>query len=402
MTKENRVERHIINKNHKMFNICNQYCKLSKDLYNHANYIIRQEFIANNNFIGNYVVMGKMMKTEVSFKAIGSNSGQQTLKVLEKNWKSFFSAIKDWSKNKSKYLGKPKLPKYLDKEKGRFIVIMTNRQTLIKGNCLYFSFKPFHPYNGLIKTNIKGKHMQTRLVPKVGYYVLEIVYEVDVPEINNDDSRIIGIDLGLNNLMTVQNNFGEKSFIINGKPIKSYNQYYNTKKANAQSELKKVNGLNWSNKLSQLTLKRDNKINSYIHCATKYIVNYCMAFNINTVVIGKNKTWKQEFKRQRNFVQIPYEKLILQLQYKLRDIGIKVILTEESYTSKASFVDNDEMCKCTMFSGKRIKRGLYQTNDKQLINADVNGASNIIRKVFPNAFADGIKGVDFHPSIVNL
>lgn len=401
MTKENRVERHIINKNHKMFNICNQYCKLSKDLYNHANYIVRQEFIKNDTFL-NYSHMAKLMKTEESFKTIGSNSGQHTLKILERNWKSFFVAIKDWSKNKSKYLGKPRLPNYLDKEKGRFICVLTNTQTLIKGNDLYFSFKPFKPYNGLIKVKFKGKHMQTRIIPKIGYYVIEVAYEIEVPETRDYDSRIIGIDLGLNNLMTIQNNFNEKSFVVNGRPLKSMNQYYNMKKGKLQSELKKVNGLNWSNKLSQLTMKRDCKIDNYIHRATRYMVDYCRAFNVDTVVIGKNDTWKQEFKRQRNFVQIPFEKLIWQLQYKLRDIGIKVILTEESYTSKASFIDNDEMTKGTIFSGKRIKRGLYQTNDKQLINADVNGASNIIRKVFPNAFADGIKGVDFHPSIVNL
>ena len=401
MTKENRVERHVISKQHKMFNICNQYCKLSKDLYNHANYIIRQEFINNNKFIGNYVDMGKLMKLENSFKAIGSNSGQQTLKVLERNWKSFFVAIKDWSKNKSKYLGKPKLPKYLDKEKGRFMWILTNVQSKIIDGYLTFSFKPLKPFNNLIKTNVTQKHMQTRIIPKIGYYVLEIVYEIEVTKVNEYNDRIIGIDLGLNNLMTLQNNFNEKSFVINGKPLKSMNQYYNMKKAKLQSELKKVNGLDWSNKLSQLTLKRDNKIDSYLHKASKYIVDYCIAFNVDVVVIGKNTKWKQEFKRTRNFVQIPFEKLIIQLQYKLRDIGINVVLTEESYTSKASFVDEDDMTKCTMFSGKRIKRGLYKTSNGILINADINGASNIIRKVFPEAF-NGIKDVDFHPTIINL
>jgi len=346
--------------------------------------------------------MAKIMKTEESFKAIKSNSGQHTLKILERNWKSFFVAIKDWSKNPSKYLGRPRLPNYLDKDKGRFICVLTNTQTLIKGNNLYFSFKPFHPYNGLIKTKIQGKHIQTRIIPKNGYYVIEVVYEIEVPEINEVSSRIIGIDLGLNNLMTVQNTFGEVPFVINGKPLKSMNQYYNMRKARIQSELKKVNGLNWSNKISQLTLKRDNKIDNYIHKATKYLVNYCKAFNVDVVVIGKNKTWKQSSKRKRNFIQLPFEKVILQLQYKLKDIGIKMILIEESYTSKASFIDNDDMYKGVKFSGKRVKRGLYQSKDGLFINADINGASNIIRKVFPNAFADGIKGVDFHPVIINL
>ncbi|WP_342532640.1 transposase [Lysinibacillus sp. FSL K6-0057] len=397
---EGRVEQHHITKYHPMFKICNDYCKRSKNLYNHANYIIRQEFIKNNKFI-KYNDMAKLMKVEDSFKLFGSNSGQHTLKILERNWKSFFVAIKDWSKRPDKYLGRPKLPNYLDKDKGRFVWILTNVQSKIVDGYLKFTFKPLHPYNGLIKTNVTGKHMQTRIVPKDNYYILEIVYQIEVPEETESENRILGIDLGLNNLMTIQNNFGEKPFVINGKPIKSMNAYYNAKKATMQSELKRVNDKNWSKGLARLTMKRDNKLNNYLHMASRYIVDYCVACNVEVVVIGKNDKWKQEFKRQSSFIQVPFERLIHQIQYKLRETGIRVILTEESYTSKASFIDYDEMKKDTVFKGKRVKRGLYKTNTGELINADVNGASNIIRKVFPNAF-DGIEGVGFHPSIVNL
>ena len=399
MTKENRTERHIITKYHPMFKICSLYTRYSKDLYNHANYIVRQEFIANNNFI-KYNDLWKMMKTEESFKTIGSNSGQHTLKILERNWKSFFVAIKDWSKNPHKYLGKPKLPNYLDRN-GQFICVLTNMQSQIVDGYLYFAFKPFKPFNNLIKVQFNGKHMQTRIVPKNGYFVLEIIYEIEVPVLNEESNRIIGIDLGLNNLMAVQNNVGLKPIVINGKPLKAFNNYYNMKKANIQSELKKVNDMDWSNKLNRLTMKRDNKIDDYFHNASRYIVNYCIENNIDTVVIGKNDKWKQEFKNQSNFVQIPLEKLISKLQYKLRDVGVKVILTEESYTSRASFLDKDEMKNDIEFNGKRVKRGLYQTNDDVLVNADVNGASNIMRKVFPNIF-DGIKGVGLHPVIINM
>ena len=399
MLKGNRVERHIITKHHPMFKTCALYTRYSKDLYNHANYIVRKEFITNNNFI-KYKELWKMMKTEESFKTIGSNSGQHTLKILERNWKSFFVAIKDWSKNPQKYLGKPKLPNYLDKE-GQLVCVLTNMQSQIKNGYLYFAFTPFKPFNNLMKVQFNGKHMQTRIVPKKGYFVLEVVYEIEVPILKEESTKIIGIDLGLNNLMAVQNNVGLKPFVVNGKPLKAFNNYYNMKKSSIQSELKKVNGLDWSVKLNQLTMKRDNKIDDYFHNASRYIVNYCIENNIDTVVIGKNDKWKQEFKNQRNFVQIPLEKLINKLQYKLRDIGIKVILTEESYTSKASFIDNDEMKKDIEFSGKRVKRGLYQTNKGVLINADVNGASNIMRKVFPNIF-DGIKGVGLHPVIINM
>lgn len=397
---EGRVEQHIISRYHPMYKICDDYCKRSKNLYNHANYIIRQEFIKNSNFL-KYNVMANLMKIEDSFKSIGSNSGQHTLKILERNWRSFFVAIKDWSKKPDKYLGRPKIPNYLDKEKGRFIWVLTNQQSKIVDGYLKFTFKPLHPFNELIRTKVTGKHMQTRIVPKDNYYILEIVYQIEVPEETESENRIIGIDLGLNNLMTIQNNFGEKPFVINGKPIKSMNAYYNAKKATMQSELKMVNDKNWSKGLARLTMKRDNKLNNYLHLASRYIVDYCVACNVEVVVIGKNDKWKQEFKRQSSFIQVPFERLIHQIQYKLRETGIRVIVTEESYTSKASFIDYDEMKKDTVFKGKRVKRGLYKTNTGELINADVNGASNIIRKVFPNAF-DGIEGVGFHPSIVNL
>jgi len=398
--KELRIEKHQINKSHPMFKICKQYCRNSKNLYNQALYMIRQEYIKSNNYIGSYVDMGKLMKAEESFKTIGSNSGQQTLKVLDRTWKSFFAGLKEYNKNPSKFLGRPQLPKYLDKE-GEFIWILTNVQSKIVDGYLKFSFKPLHPFNNLIKTNVTEKHSETRIVPKGGYYVLEIVYQKEVSAIKEESKRVLSIDLGLNNLITVQNNLGIKPFVVNGKPLKSINNYYNMKKAMIQSELMKINKSSWSNKLSQLTMKRDNKINDYLHRASRFIVNCCIAYDIDTVVIGKNNEWKQEFKNQRNFVQIPLEKLIYQLQYKLREIGIKVIMTEESYTSKASFIDNDEMKKDIKFSGKRVKRGLYQTNKGVLINADVNGASNIMRKVFPNIF-DGIKGVGLHPVIINM
>lgn len=403
--KVSRIEKHEINKCHPMFKICSDYCLKSKNLYNHANYVVRQEFINNRKYIP-YKELWRIFKTEDSFKAIGSNSGQHTLKILAQNWKSFFVAIKDWSKHPDKYLGRPKLPNYLDKDKGRFVWVLTNMQSKIIDGYLKFSFKPLHPYNRMFKTKVQGKHMQTRVVPKNGYYVLEIVYELDLNIEFKEPKRILGIDLGLNNLITTQNNFGEMPIVINGKPLKSMNQYYNKKLDKLRSIAKKVNDLDYTHNMYKLTQKRNNKVDSYLHKVSKWILKYCLAFKIDTVVIGNNKKWKQNSKmnktNNRRFVQIPFDKLIHQLRYKLEQNGVKVILTEESYTSKASFIDQDEMKKDIEFSGKRIMRGLYKTTTGKLINADVNGAGNIIRKVFPNAFANGIKGVDFHPSIVNL
>ncbi len=395
-----KTERHILNKGHPMFKMCREYCRYSKNLYNFALYQIRQEYIKEGKYIGNYVDMGKSLKREVDFKAIGSNSGQQTLKLLDRVWKSFFAGLKEYNKNPSKFLGRPQLPKYLKKD-GEYVWVLTNVQSKIVDGYLRFSFTPLKPFNNLIKTNVTDKHCETRIVPKGSYYVLEIVYKKPAMELKPENRNIIGIDLGLNNLMSIQNNIGLKPIVINGKPLKSFNSYYNRKKSKMQSELKKVNGSNWSTKLSNLTLKRNSKIGWYLHNSSKYVVNYCLENNIDTVVIGKNDKWKQDFKNQKNFVQIPLEHLINQLQYKLREIGVHVIMTEESYTSKASFLDRDEMKKDVDFSGKRIKRGLYKTNCGTLINADINGAGNIIRKVFPNAF-DGVKGVGLHPVIINM
>lgn len=400
MTKENRVEKHHITKSHPMFKICSQYTHLSKNLYNHANYIIRQHYFKTGEFL-NYHKMRVIMKVEDSFKAIGSNAGQMTLKLLEQNWKSFLALKKEWSKNPHRLLGKPNPPRYLDKEKGRYVVTLTNMQSQIKDEYLYFTFKPFKPFNDLIKVRSKDKHCETRITPKNGYYLLEVVFQKSVESERELSNRIIGIDIGLNNLCTIQNTFGESPVIINGKPIKSANSYYNSKKSKIQSELMKVNKSNWSNKLSQLTMKRNNKISHYLHKSTKFIKDYCELHNVDTVVIGNNKLWKQDFKKRKNFTQLPFEILISQLQYKLREIGIRVIITEESYTSKASFVDGDKMEKSVEFSGKRLKRGLYQTKEGRLINADVNGVSNIIRKVFSD-FKYEIKGVHFHPLVITM
>ena len=397
-----RSERHIINQNHEMYTIVDEYCLKSKNLYNYANYIIRQSFIKEGVFIP-YGKLTKEIKHHDPFKDIGSNSGQHTLKILEKNWKSYFASIKDWAKNPNKYLGKPRIPRYIEKE-GRYIWVLTNWQSKVVDGELRFSFKPLKKFNGLIKTKIANKHMQTRFIPKKSHYMMEIIYEIDVPSINESTKRIIGIDLGINNFSTIQNNFNEQPFVINGRKLKDINNYYNKELAKRKSIAMKTNQCHWSKKMQILTDKRTNKIDHYLHCCSKYIVDYCIAFKVDTVVMGYNKKWKQKSNMgaiNQSFVSIPYQSFVNKMEYKLQQTGIKLILTEESYTSKASFLNSDPLVKGE-YNGKRVKRGLYKTNEGILINADVNAAGNIIKKVFPNAFADGIEGVGLHPVIVNV
>ena len=400
--KINKSERHLITRNHKMWGICDEYCFKSKNLYNYANYEIRKSFIEKGEFI-KYSNMAKMLKTTEVFKDIGSNSGQHTLKMLEKSWKSFFVSIKDYSKNPSKYLGKPKLPGYKNKD-GRHICVLTNMQSQIKDGYLYFAFKPFKPYNNLIKTKIKGKHMQTRIIPKGGCYILEIVYQIDDVEEKEFNNRIASVDLGINNFVTMVNNIGLKPIVINGRGLKSINQYYNKQLSKYRSLAKTNNSLDWTKRLDKINMKRYNKVEYFMHCASRSIINYCIGMNISTVVIGLNKTWKQECNignTTQRFVHIPYDNFISKLKYKCEENGIKLIITEESYTSGTSFIDNELPIKENYNKSRRKYRGLFISNNSIKINADVNGAYQIMRKVFPNAFANGIEGVDFHPLVIN-
>lgn len=403
-----RVERHMINKNHVCYTKFDELCFKSKNIFNYANYTIRQEFITNGKYI-KYYDLSKLLQHSESFMDLGSNSSQMTLKILDKAWKSFFVSIKDWSKHPGKYLGRPKLPKYKNKD-GRFTCVLTNMQTHIVDGYLYFAFKELKPFNNLFRTKTKGKLLHVRIVPNCNNYVLEIVYSKEVPEIYTESKNIIGIDLGLNNFATIVNNIGSLPIIINGKGIKSYNQYWNKEASHYKSIAKTINNLDWTKRLTKITNKRNNKINYFLHKASKEVINYCLFNSVDTIVIGNNKNWKQECKlgkTTQGFVQIPHTEFINKLKYKCEDYGIKFISTEESYTSKASFLDSDIIPKYGQkfdyeFSGKRIHRGLYKSKENILINADCNGAYNIIRKVFPNAYTNGIEGVHLHPVVINI
>lgn len=401
--KVNRVEQHILSRSNRMWKTVDDYCFRSKNLYNLANYIVRQEFIKNNIWI-RHTDLDKMLQQTDCYKQLGSQASQKTLQLLDKNWKSFFKSIKDWSKNKDKYLGKPKMPKYKDKESGRFILMLKNIQCKIEDGYLTFSWKPLKEFK--VKTNINGKLMQVRFVPRGKYYVLEIVYEIEVSETQSHSNRIACIDVGVDNLATVSNNVNEKPFIVNGKPLKSINQYYNKIKAKTQSELKKKNDRNWSNKLQQLTNKRFNKIKYYMHNASRFIVNWCINNQIDTLVIGVNEKWKQKIsigkRNNQNFVSVPYDTFITQLKYKCENVGIKFIESEESYTSGTSFIDNEPPTIRYYDKSRRIYRGLFKSNGGKLINADLNGSYQIMKKVFPNAFANGIEGAGLHPVRVNF
>ncbi len=401
----NRVEKHIIKSNNKYYKMLDGYCFKSKNLYNYANYIIRQEFINNGNWI-RYNELDKILKSkENDFDyrnmPLGS-SAQQCLKLLDKNWKSFFASIKDYKNNPSKYLGRPKLPKYRPKN-GRNILILTNQNCKIKNGYIKFPKK----FKGLlIKTKIRKGLQQVRVIPKDKFIVIEIVYKIEDVEPLVDNGRYVGIDLGLDNFATITNNCGLITLIINGKGLKSINQYYNKRISHYSSIAKRVNKLYYTNKMRKLTFKRNNKVDDFVHKASRFLVDYCRSNDINTIVIGNNKNWKQNSKMNKkvnqNFISIPYYNFIQKVQYKAEEFGIKVIVTEESYTSGTSFLDNELPIKENYNKSRRKYRGLFISNNGIKINADVNGSYQIIKKVFPKVFAEGIEGIGLCPFKVNL
>lgn len=388
-----------------MYSTCDNLCFLAKNMYNLCNYTIRQEFFKTKK-VKKYGDLNKELKHTDAFMELGSNAAQMVTKSLCKSWKSFLVAVKDYTACPEKYLGKPKIPGY-KKKNGRFICTLTNMQTHIKDDYLYFSFKRMKKYNNLIRTKVAGNHLETRIIPKGNCYIIEIVYE-DNGEYKNDLNRnnIASIDLGVNNFVTMVNNIGESSIVINGRGIKSYNQYWNKKISSLRSIAKTVNKSDWTNQMQNFTDKRYFKMEYFMHCASKWIVNYCIEHKIGILIVGKNNGWKQKTNMSRlsnqSFVQIPYESFIKKLKYKCEDVGINLIEAEEGYTSGTSFLDDELPVKENYNKSRRVYRGLFRSNNGKCINADVNGAFQIMRKVFSNVKANEIVGAYSHPVIINL
>lgn len=403
------VERHIIKKSNEFYKFIDEYSFKVKNLYNYTNYIIREEFIRTSKdeniktIIPKEYNLSKLLSKEEIYSNLMAKTSQQTIKLLYKNWKSFFVSIKDWSKNKDKYNGKPNLPKYKHKTKGRCVIIFTNQQCKLEDGIIKFPKK----FNSLeLKTAIKGNLNQVRIVPSNNQYIVEVVYTVSEKEKLKDNGRCLGIDLGIDNFVTIGNNVGAKPIILNGKSLKSINQYYNKKVAFYKSKAKKFNNLDVTNRILRITNKRNNKLNDYMHKYSRIVVNEAIKLNCNTIVIGNNKGWKQEVNlgsvTSQNFASMPYFKFINMVKYKCELEGINFITTEESYTSGTSLLDNELPIKSNYNKSRRIKRGLFESNNGILINSDLNGACQIIKKVFPKAFVDGIEDVALHPVRLNL
>ena len=372
------VEKHIIKPKHKYYDELDNLCWLSKNLYNSTLYNVRQYYFENKKLL-KYQVINKIYvdTNNEDYRALPSKVAKHTQMLVEHNFKLFFGLLK--LKAKGKYNKPVKIPKYLNKKTGRQVVhyekgaISFKEQGHIK----------LSKTNIKIKTNLtKDKVQFVRLVPKNNHIIIEIGYNVIEKEIIQNNN-ILAIDIGVNNIASCVTTNGEK-FLINGKPLKYINHNYNKRITDIQSKLKITHNKNKSRYKSNITNKRNNRINDYLHKITTYIVNQAVSNHIGTIVVGYNKEWKQDTNigstNNQNFVNIPFYKFISMLDYKCKLKGIIFKRITEEYTSKCSFVDDEEIAKHTTYAGRRINRELFKTKKGIIINADVNGAYNILKK----------------------
>jgi putative transposase len=403
------VEQHVINKNDPRYAVIDEAAFKSKNLYNAALYEIRQSFIRRGVYL-DYNEMDRLMQSHEAYKALPAKVSQQVLILLHKNWISFFEALEAYKEDPAKLTGRPNLPKYKHKIKGRNILVYTvqavSKRGLKKGL--------IHPSMLSIEVITKHKDIhQVRIVPHNGHYVVEVVYSKEPVQANVDPSFCVAIDLGVTNLAAIASN--RKGFVprlVNGRPLKAWNQWYNKRMKELKKKLPKTERERVTRQMEQITNKRNRQINHYLHAASKRIIDFLVNEGVGTIIIGKNPLWKQEAgmgkRNNQNFVSIPHARFIDMLTYKAALVGIKVEIREESYTSKASFLDLDPIPTYKpndeteySFSGKRIGRRnrLYRTKDGRVICADVNGSYNILRKSRPDAFSEakGVAGYVVHP-----
>ena len=404
-----------------VYRMIDDYSYKAKNLYNACNYIIKQssrisyklrkeekledwelEYIDNlnqqinsynrgrkisksikylskeNGYIADAYFLSWYLKTTREYKELPSATCSQIIiQTLCRNWKAYYKSVEDYKRSPNRYLGKPSPPKYLDKEYGRHWIVLTNQKVKLADNTLQLP-KSFSKLK--IKTD-KDNIQQVRLITRNKKTIVEIIYRVEEKPQKPLNNKYMGIDIGVNNLATITFTTESTPIIVNGRPLKSINQYYNKKLAKLRSE----NPNNYqTNAMCKLIEKRNQKVKDYLHKASRKIVDLAEVNDISKIVIGNNKGWKQDVDLGRrvnqNFVSIPFEMLIQQITYKATLMGIQVEVVEESYTSGTSYVDGEEPIKDNYDKSRRKKRGLFISSEGIKINADVNGAYQIMKK----------------------
>jgi putative transposase len=398
------VEQHCIEKRDPRYRVIDEAAFASKNLYNAALYEMRQAFFADGIPL-TYHELQPLMQSHEAYKALPAKVSQQILMLLANNWESFKEARKAYEKNPSKFTGRPRLPKYKHKTEGRNILVYTIQaisrgKSGLKCGIIKPSMLPIE-----VETKQKDIH-QVRIIPRHGHYVVEVIYSKEPVQANVDPSFCVAIDLGVTNLAAIAaNREGFVPRLVNGRPVKAWNQWYNKRMKELKMCLPIGDRERVTRQMERITNTRNRQIQHYLHAASKRIIDFLVKQGVGTVIIGKNPLWKQEAgmgrRNNQNFVSVPHARFIDMLTYKATLVGIQVEVREESYTSKASFLDLDPIPTYTpndeeehIFSGKRIGRRnrLYRAKDGRKICADVNGAYNILRKSRPDAFSKA-KGI---------
>lgn len=387
------VERHLIKPNHELYATLDDLTFKAKDLYNHGLYLYRQSYFEHkstpDNPVLSWVEIDKSLRKQghADIRALPSKVANAVLKNLGENISSFWKLVR--LKRDGRLAQKPKLPGYLHKTEGRYPLSFNYQTFGTKRGANMELFLCPKGINLPIPTRVANPK-QVRIVPKHNNFIIEVIYNVE-ESVPKHTSKYAGIDLGVDNFATVTFSTKNRPLIIKGLELKSINQGYNRLIAKAQELLPET--CKASKSIHRLWSRRSWILRTKIHQMTAFLATLFDEMQIEKVFIGKNINWKHELpfgkKVKQCFAYLPYETFIEQLRYKCQLRGITVATQEESYTSKASFLDNDNIpvygeTENPKFSGRRIKRGLYRTGSGKLINADVNGSYNIMRKGLMN------------------
>lgn len=388
------VEKHDIKRNSEYFKILDGLCFKAKNLYNATLYTVRQYYFDNKKYLPYVKVNQQFIKEQnADYYALPTKVSQQVQRLVDKNFRSFFNHLKKRKEGEA-----IRIPNYLHKTKGRQVVEFTKQALSCNNKNTPKGYIKLSGVDVLIKTKVEAPKF-ARVVPRGGRIVVEIGYEKEEKPFKTNENYA-SIDLGVDNLAAVTFT-NRRPMIINGRPLKSVNQFYNKKLAQLKSKQDRHNKQkHMTNKIYSLINKRNHKVNDYLHKSTNYIVNQLVFNDISTLVVGYNKNWKQGTnigkRNNQKFVQIPFQTFINQLVYKCRLAGITVVLQEESYTSKCSFLDKETIEKQDCYCGKRVHRGLFQSKNNHFINADINGSYNILRK-----YLNVVRNTDIY-NLVNL
>lgn len=417
---------------HPLFKTLDDLSFKAKNIYNSALYICRQNFFKSEKLIG-YSALNSLHKNTYTsdYKSLPAQTTQQILKVVSQNMKAFVNATKDYNKNKQKYKAKPQIPKYKHKQNGRFNLYFTNQQVKFKDGYIRFpkstNIPPLKTHLNLslpkddefyISDSVENPIRQVRIIPLLNCYRIEVIYEkeIQVPDPKETINCVASIDLGINNFAAIVT-YGPNSsrpLILNGKGLKSYNKHFNKKLAYLKSKAMLLNKKHTTKAIKSLISKRNRVYNDFYHKASRTIINYLLKNEVQILIIGYNKGWKQNSPLSKNvnqtFIQLGFNTFIQMLTYKAKEQGIIVKLQPEAYTSGTSFLDKEPATKEYYNKTRRIKRGLFKHNNQTdfkhpYINADINSAFQILSKSTNNKLTYDSKFItqqSITPRVINI